>query len=102
MILLFAPAIGAEYIGCDLAPENSDDNPDNDVVNIVVIQDGATIIRPYEVDTVKNKVKLIDTSTIAQGSFEFMFENSQGRRSDPVAFNLAPKPAGCMDVKLYQ
>jgi hypothetical protein len=93
------PVFG-EWVGCDLAPENSDADPENDVINVVVIQDGAEIIRPYQLNSVGDKVRLIDVSTIAAATFQFAFENSQQRRSDFVAYDLKPKPAGCAGVGL--
>ena len=93
-ILLFAfSTSSAEWIVADPAPET-------DVVTVVIVQDGAEIIRPYAVTD--GHVKLIDISIIAQADFEFMFENDQYRRSDPTLFTLKPKPNGCQNVRIIK
>lgn len=92
LILLFPLICSGGKIVCDPAPI-----ADN-VVNVVVVQDGAEIISPYAVTD--GYVILVDVSTIAQANFEFMFENDQGRRSDPTPFILKNKPAGCQNTRI--
>lgn len=90
----------AEWIACNPAPENSDQDPENDVVSVVIMQDSAEIIRPYELNPSETAVLLIDTTVIAAATFSFRFENVQGRRSDPVIFELKQKPAGCLGLRV--
>ena len=100
VLLIFSSPVKAEWLACDPAPENSDGVVDNDVVNVVIMQDAAEIIRPYELNPTGTAVLLIDTTTIAQATFSVRFENSQGRRSDPVIFELNEKPAGCSGLRI--
>jgi hypothetical protein len=100
--LLFAFSGQAEWVACDPAPENADADPDNDVVNVVIMQSGAEIIRAYELTADQQHVKLVDISVIAQASYQFAFENSQGRRSEPVSYTVYYKPAGCSGIVIIK
>lgn len=102
LFLLLSGSGLADMVVCDPAPENSDSNNENDILSVVIIQDGAEIVRPYELTTDGRYVKLIDVSLIAQAQFQFMFENKQQRRSDPVDFSLFIKPQGCTGVRVIQ
>ena len=101
ILLLLPLTVSAEWLVCDQAPENLDSDTGNDVVNVVIIQDGAEIIRPYEVD-VSGYVYLIDTTVISQAHFDVGFENAQGRRSDLVPFDLKPPPSSCSNLRLQR
>ena len=98
-ILRLPFTVSAEWLVCDQAPENLDADPDNNVVNVVVLQDGAEIIKPYQLD-VDGNVIVIETTIIREAHFDVAFENSQGRRSDSVGFDLKPPPASCSNLKL--
>jgi hypothetical protein len=102
-MFLLGPAVGsAEWIACNPAPENADADAENDVISVVILQDGAEIIRPYELTADGEHVKLVDVSVIAQADYQFQFENKHGRRSDPVDYVLQPKPNGCTGIKIIQ
>lgn len=98
-LFIFGGAVQAEWVVCNPAPENNDADPGNDVVNVVIMQDAAEIIRPYELHS-SGAVLLVDTTLIASALFSFRFENGQGRRSEPVIFDLSEKPAGCTGVRV--
>ncbi len=100
LLLAFSGLASAEWLVCDGAPENVDTDPDNDIAFVVVVQDGATIIRNYELHSDGVHVLVADTSMLAQAHFEVSFENVQGRRSDPVSYDLKPKPSGCSGLRI--
>ena len=105
MTLILALSISygnAEWIGSDPAPENSDADPDNDVINVVVVQGSAEIISPYTIGPDGIHVMLIGIEGIAQADFQFAFENKDFRRSELVTYNLRPAPAGCQGIRVFK
>lgn len=103
-ILIFAfssSGIAAQRLVCSPAPENADQNPDNDVVKVVVTQGAAQTVSPYRMVAGTQLVELLVLTGDEAGEYQFQFENSQGRRSDPVTFNLHGAPAGCSGIQIY-
>lgn len=103
LILMFSgtQAIAGQWIGCNLAPENEDADPNNDVIAVVILKDGVESVVPYNIDVNKNKVRILDITPSDSGIYQFAFQNSQGRRGNFVSFDLAAAPDGCSEVKLY-
>ena len=105
LVLMLTLSVGygnAEWIGADPAPENADADPDNDVVAVVVIQNGAEIIAPYTIGEDGIHVMLIGVEGIAQADFQFAYENKDFRRSPLTVYNLRPAPAGCQGIRVFK
>ncbi|MHC4398017.1 MAG: hypothetical protein ACYS1A_20430 [Planctomycetota bacterium] len=95
MLLLLGsgPATG-EWVACDPAPES-----DNVTTIIIINPDGSEVLKPYAVDPA-NHVKLIEISADSEGTYQFAFENDQGRRSDFVLFTVKLPPGGCQNLRI--
>lgn len=100
MLLFSGNVLAGQRLVCNPAPENSDSNPDNDVTKIVVIKDNIEIISPYRLVTGKNLVELVVLTGDESGVYQFSFENSQGRRSVFVNFDLQGQPDGCNGIRI--
>lgn len=99
-LMFSSTALAGQSIVCDPAPENQDADSSNDVVKVVILKDTVEITASYVLIPEINKVRLMTLNGEQTGQYQFAFENSQGRRSTFVSFDLQSQPNGCNGIQI--
>lgn len=100
LFMFSGSAVAGQKIACLPAPENTDSDPDNDVVTIFIVKDGVETTAPYTLIPEINMVKLVELADDDEGVYQFAWANAQGRKSKFVSFDLKAPPNGCAGLKI--